>query len=81
MSMNNNISFGNRSGMMVLLNVLKHYFIDKCLHNMIKIYRKTVLTFLTNTTTTAPIGNEGPKVINDGDVNRIFGWAIMKVQK
>ena len=69
----------DRIFVLILTNVLKHILIEIILPDIIGIYQREVLTF----TTITPMkdNKDAPMVINDNDVNRVFGWALMKTSK
>ena len=64
--------------------MLKQIFIEDILPIVIDIFQKKVLTFNISTPQTGninPPNTTSPVPLNDKDVIRLFGWAIMKTIK
>ena len=69
----------NRCCRIIILNKLKHMFVDTCSRNDIMTYRTYVLTFLPQSVTQNRLNTSSLVSINDDDFNRLFGWAINKL--
>ena len=63
----------------VILNILKHIFIDNVM-KIIKKYEQLVLTFLPHSSTQYIKDKNLPTILNNSDVNRFFGWTITKLK-
>ena len=81
MNFDDHMNVSNKPGRMMIFNVLIHYYVDECIHNVINLYRKQVLIFLPNKTPIASVGDYRPNLLNDSDINRVFGWSTMIVKK
>ena len=62
------------------MNILKHAFIEEWLPEVINKYKSkfsSASAAVTKNINTSP----SLEVLNDNDVNRWFGWAVMKLKK
>ena len=66
----------SRGYILVLLNVLKHMFLD-----MICRYKSNALTFTSQMDNKVTEEETIPVSINNDDVNHFFGWAVFKLKK
>ena len=64
----------------IIVNILKHAFIEEWLPEVITIYKSK---FSSASAAVPNHNNSSPtlEVLNDNDVNRWFGWAVMKLKK
>ena len=65
---------------MILVNILKHCFTELWIEEVIHAYKSDKLTFISPIPVTAD-KKTSLVVLNDDNVNRMFGWAIWKVKK
>ena len=70
----------NTSCRVVILNILNHIFIDTYVMNIIKQYKQTVLNCIPQNSIQDTENSNLLVILNDGDVNRLVGWAITKVK-
>ena len=69
----------DRIFVLILTNIMKHILIENILPDIIGTFQREALTFTISTP--SKNSNDIPKVLNDNDVNRVFGWALMKTIK
>ena len=72
---------GNRCCCQIMFNAIKHICIDIFLKKFIETYKDIFLTFLLETGDESTEQGSTPVVLNYDDVNREFGWALMKLKK
>ena len=63
----------------ILKNILKHILIETIFPDIVGILQREVLTF--TIITPSKDNNDIPIFLDDNDVNRVFGWALMKTSK
>ena len=71
---------GNRCCRMILVNILKHYFTDVWMLQVICNYKFDKITFI-NDDGALPATSNWLDVLNDDKVNRIGGWELWKLKR
>ena len=66
---------------MIILNVMRHVFIDKVAHDIIMTYQKIYLGLLPIGTSNIVSTTPSIKRLNDDNVHILFGWEIMKLKR
>ena len=64
----------------IFVNALKHYLTEEWIICVIKKYKTDTLTFMIITPHTE-VATERLIVLNDDNVNRLFGWALYQMKK
>ena len=73
-------TIGNICCRCILVNVFKNCFIEEWMPSIIKEYKKETLTFMVPRTTSSEMSNI-IAIVNDDDVNILFGWVLFKLKK
>ena len=68
----------------IMTNIPKHNVIENFLPGIIDSFQKKVLTFNNSVPPTSndnPNNDNRPIVLNNNNLNRVFGWVLIKTQK
>ena len=72
-------SVRNRKFRYLIINWLKHKFVKVWINKVVTHMRMQIQTTISSKV--SKLNDKRPIVLNDNDVNRIFGWALFKVKK
>ena len=72
-------SVNNRRFRYLIINWLKNKFVNEWMNKVVIHMRTQIQTSISSKET--DLNDKRPIVLNDNDVNRMFGWALFKVKK